>query len=139
MYVGALVATLLLVFAVLSLQFTRIPREANRDAARAVSSWFARAPRPVIMNTPHPADVRYYLRHILPRTVPERDLEQVLCSQSVATTGVIFVQQPHGVDPVNTSCLTRRGATVQVFRQWDRGLQISVWELPPRSGDSGRA
>jgi len=138
MYVGALVATLLLVFTVLSPQFTRMPREANRDAARAVSSWFAKAPRPVIMNTPHPADVRYYLRHILPRTVRARDLEQVLCSQSVTTTGVIFVQQPHGVDPVNTSCLTRRGAKVQVFRQWDRGLHISVWELPPRTGDSGR-
>jgi hypothetical protein len=133
---GAGCVALFLFSAVLSSQFTRMPREANREAARAVSRALTASQRPVVMNTEHPADIRYYLTRLSPRVVPARRLEQVLCSQSTATTGVIFVQQPYGVRRVDASCLARRGAILHMFHQWDRGLGISVWVLPPRSGDS---
>jgi hypothetical protein len=132
-YAGTLVLVSLAFFAFLSFGVTRLPPEANRDAARAIAGALSDAPRPVIVNTEIPADLRYYLGAVPLRTVPAGRLQQLLCSDSLATTGVIFVQEPYRVHLVDASCLTRRGASVQVFHQWDRGFRITVWELPPKT------
>jgi hypothetical protein len=129
-YVGTLLAISLPLFAGYALEITRMSPEADREAAGAVAVAFADARRPVITNMQHPADLRYYLGRVPLRKVPPAQLQHVLCSPSVAMSGVIFVQQPFKVRVVDTSCLTGQGASVHVFHQWDRGFRITVWELP---------
>jgi hypothetical protein len=139
-YAGSMLVIFVVVFARASVQHARMPQEANREAARAIAAALAHARRPVIFNTEDPRDILYYL----PGRVPVVDsgpdtLGRVICSQHLRTTGLIFVQQPFGVDLVDTSCLARRGATIRVFRQWGRGLRISIWELPPERSRTPRA
>ena len=133
-YTGSLVMISVFVFAVVSVQHVRQPHEANREAANAVAAALAQAERPVILNTPYPEDVLHYLPGPLPMVVvAPKTLGAFICSRHVEQTGLVFVQQPYEIDVADTSCLARRGATVRVFRQWDRGLRISVWTLPPKS------
>ncbi len=131
-YSGSLVMISVFVFAVVSVQHVRLPHEANREAANAVAAALAQAERPVILNTPYREDILHYLPGPVPMLVatPET-LTAFICSRHLEQTGLVFVQQPYEIDVADTSCLARRGATVRVFRQWDRGRRISVWTLPP--------
>jgi hypothetical protein len=133
-YTGSLVMISVVVFAIVSVQHARMPQEANREAANAVAAAMARTTRPVIFNTAHPQDILHYLPGSVPmfRAAPNT-LGAFICSRHFERTGLVFVQQPYGIDVADTSCLARRGATVRVFRQWDRGLRIAVWTLPPKS------
>jgi hypothetical protein len=140
-YSGSVIVVCVVVFAVVSVQFARMPQEANREAANAVAAALAQAPRPVIFNTAHPQDVLHYLPGGVPvlRVAPQT-LGAFICSPHLKDTGLVLVQQPFLVDVVDTSCLARRGATVRVFRQWNRGGRISVWALSPeRSSAPGAA
>jgi hypothetical protein len=131
-YAGSLVTISVFVFAVVAAQHVRLPQEANREAANTVTAALTKATRPVIFNTAHPQDILHYLSTSVPmlRTAPDT-FGGFICSSYFENTGLVFVQQPYGVDVADTSCLARRGATVRVFRQWDRGRRISVWTLPP--------
>jgi hypothetical protein len=62
-----------------------------------------------------------------------RTLTAFICSRHLEQTGLVIVQEPYEIAVADPSCLARRGGTVRVFRQWDRGRQISVWTLPPES------
>jgi hypothetical protein len=130
-YSTVLIVAGLLVFAIFASRHGRLPREANRDAAGTVSAALAVAERPVIFNTHAPDDVLYYLKGVNARRRGPGRVERTICSPALRRTGAIFVQQPFGVRTVPTACLTRYGAHVRVWRQWDRGLSISVWVLPP--------
>jgi hypothetical protein len=139
-YSGSLLVIAVSVFARLSVGHAQMPEEANRGAANAVAAALTHAARPVIFNTEHPQDILYYLHGPAPvLDAPTWKLGRFICSQHLKTTGLIFVQQPFLVDLVDTSCLARRGATLHVFRQWDRGFRIFVWELPPERSSTPRA
>jgi hypothetical protein len=87
----------------------------------------------VILNTPYREDILHYLPGPVPMLVAApKTLGTFICSRHLEQTGLVFVQQPYEIDVADTSCLARRGATVRVFRQWDRGRRISVWTLPPK-------
>jgi mannosyltransferase len=131
-YMIAAAGSALLVFAFFSVQHSRLPREANREAAGAVLRALSRGDaRPVILNTHHPDDLVYYLGDVPLLTVAPSRLEPYLCADT-RETGVIFVQQPYGVQTVDAGCLMRRGATRHIFRQSDRGRRITVWVVPSR-------
>jgi hypothetical protein len=130
-YSGALIATALLIFSAVAPRHARLPPEANREAAGTIAAALADAPRPVIFNSHDPRDVLYYLTGVRAIRPPHRQLERVICSPALRSTGAIFVEQPFGVRIVDATCLTRNGATVKVWRQWDRGGWIAVWVLPP--------
>jgi hypothetical protein len=131
-YSGSLVMISVFVFAVVSVHHVRLPHEANREAAGAVAAALAQAERPVILNTPYREDILHYLPGPVPLLVAApKSLTAFICSRHLEQTGLVFVQQPYEMAVADTSCLARRGATVRVFRQWDRGRRISVWTLPP--------
>jgi hypothetical protein len=132
-YATGLTAVALFAFIVISTRDARMPEEANREAAGAVTSALLREARPVIVNTRYPDDLLYYAKEVHPLRVAARGLERRICSPAMRKTGLIYVEQPYGIRPVNTSCLVRQGASVQMWRQWDRGGRISVWVLPPAS------
>ena len=127
------VSVVLLVFAFFSGRHSRIPEEANRKPGRRSPRLSRRHPsRPVMINTVHPNDVLYYARAVrpLPHGSTEH-LQRFICSDRSRSQGLILVQQPYGIRPVDASCLERSGATAHVFRQWDCGGRITVWQLPP--------
>jgi hypothetical protein len=130
-YSAALLAAGMLVFAVFALRHARLPQEANREAAGTIAAALKETQRPVVFNTHDPHDVLYYLHGVHALTPSHRHVERIICSPEARRTGVIFVEQPFGVRTVDTDCLEHNGARVRVWRQWDRGLSISVWVLPP--------
>jgi hypothetical protein len=126
-----LVSTAVLAFALFSARHARLPQEADREAASTVAIALKNVPRPVVLNTLHPNDVLFYLKGVHPFQVGGGNLEGEICSPATRKTGVIFVQQPFGIRPVDTSCLARHGASMHVWHQWDRGQRITVWVAPP--------
>jgi hypothetical protein len=137
-YAAVAAGIALLVFAFFAIQHARLPREANREAAAAVTQALSRGARPVVLNTHHADDLVYYMGVVPLRKVVSSRLESYLCTETTKM-GVIFVQQPYGVNPVDTACLMRLGASRHVFRQTDRGRRITVWAVPPRdSRTAGR-
>ncbi|MDX6400559.1 MAG: hypothetical protein QOF27_1165 [Gaiellaceae bacterium] len=133
-YSGSMLSIIAGLFVPSAAIVARLPEEANREAADAVAATLKNATRPVILNTEHPENILYYLpKHVAVLRAPPGGLEDFICSRRFEITGLIFVQQPFLVDLVDTSCLVRHGGKVRVFRQWGRGLRISVWEIPPEA------
>lgn len=128
-YVGMIVVIAGFISAWAAITDARLPVEANRDAARAVASALEHSRGHLVVNTHAPQDILFYLgssKGLL--TIEPSQLQRFLCSQHKMK--LVFVQQPYGVRLASTSCLVKDGATVQVFRQRDRGGRISVWTIP---------
>jgi hypothetical protein len=103
------------------------PFEANREAAAAVVAADPEGKIPVLLNTHSPDDLLYYLPRGTDLVMPGPGLEQRLCAHH--GDGVIFVEQPFRIAPVDASCLVREGATAHRFVQRGRGGKIVVWVL----------
>jgi hypothetical protein len=129
-YGGTLVASAVAIFLVVAGPAVRTPFEDNRGAAEVIAAAAAEGRPLVLVNTHAPDDLRYYLPAPIQLVRPAHDdLQQRLCA--VRDQTVIFVEQPFLVRPVDTACLSGRGAVHRRIVQRDRGGEINVWVVPP--------
>jgi hypothetical protein len=129
-YSGVVASTIAAIFFVVAKRDLTLPVEANREAAHAVAEDLSKSNGRLVIDTFHPSNLFYYLpAQKPPSMLSARRLDQMLCSPRRGS--FVLVQEPFGdVEPVNTACLAREGATVQVFGQRDFGERISVWLVP---------
>jgi hypothetical protein len=113
-------------FATIAPDVVRLPREANREAARAVEEHAPRA-TPVYALIRHPDGLDFYLDR---RAVVLR-ASQVLHRVCLSDRPVAYVMQPWGFPLVEMPCRNRRGVAFFRFRQYAQGREIDVWIVPP--------
>jgi len=124
--VVVLAAALGLRFVVLAPDVMRFPREANRDAARAV-----------LGADPPPARVLAYMRnprnleHYLGREVESLDVNDVVERVCGGPVTLAYVTQPFTLATVDVPCLARDGVVHHRFEQYARGGEMNVWIVPP--------
>ncbi len=111
-------------FATVAPDVVGLPREAHRDVAEVIE---ARPPgTPVLAYTPHPSNLAYYLG----RTVEDVDASDLVSRVCGAANAVFYVEQPYDNERVEVPCLGRTGVRRNVFRQYARGDEMSVWFVP---------
>ena len=115
-------------FTFLSVVFdvVRYPREAYRDAARAVERETAPG-TPVLAYIRNPEGLDFYLNRPV-RTLDSTDVRANVCESEEL---VAFVTQPFGIPDVEVSCLDRAGTRHLRARQYARGGEMNVWLVPP--------
>ena len=115
-------------FAFLSVLFhvVRYPREAYRDAARAVERETA-PDTPVFAYTRNTEGLDFYLDRPV-RTLDSTDVGAYVCESKEL---VAFVTQPFGIPDVEVACLDRIGTRNFRARQYARGGEMNVWLVPP--------
>jgi hypothetical protein len=112
-------------FVRVAVDVTRLPREANRDAAEIVMAEAAAGSR-IVVYTSLPRSMDFYL---------DRPVEPVK-SGGVASAAcdyqgpVALVHQPFGVKSVDVPCLRRPGVRHYRVEQYTRGNEINVWLIP---------
>jgi hypothetical protein len=125
---GLVVLTVLAIrFVAIAPDVMRLPREANRDAARVV---LAREPQvAVLIYMRNPQNLEYYLERPAVELTPDEVVTRV-CS---GTEIVAYVTQPFGIPSVEVPCLSRAGTEHHRLEQYARGDEIDVWFVPPQS------
>jgi hypothetical protein len=115
-------------FAFLSVVFdvVRYPREAYRDAARAVERDTAPG-TPILAYVRNPDGLDFYLDRPI-HTLEQADVDSSVCESEEL---VAFVTQPFGIPDVAVSCLDRVGTRHVRARQYTRGDEMNVWLVPP--------
>ena len=113
-------------FAILAPDVMRLPREANRDAARAVLDREP-PPIPVLALMRNPRNLEHYLGRSTAKP-PSKDLARRVCANE---RPVAYVMQPFGVPRIVVPCLARRGVDHLRFEQYARGGELNVWFVPP--------
>jgi hypothetical protein len=126
--------TSILVLAVVALRFAtiapdvmRYPREAHREAARAIAG-YAPPRSPVFAYLHNPSDLAYYLDRPV-AALEHEDVVAAVCGNDIT---VAYVMQPFAVAPVDVPCLDRTSTRHFRFRQYTRGDEMNVWIVPPR-------
>ena len=109
------------------LEVSRLPREANKDAARLIH---AEAPAGARIY-PHmavPRTLGFYLREPLERAPDQSDVRAICASLDP----IVLVDQPFRIAPLRVPCLGRAGVRHYRFEQYARGGEINVWLVPRR-------
>jgi hypothetical protein len=120
------IALLAMRFVTIAPEVVRLPREANRDAARFIEQQTSRK-SPVLVYTLLPEGLAFYLdRPTQPLTASTVALR--VCS---APQPIVYVMQPMTIKLVDVPCLDRPGVRRTRFRQYARGGEIDVWLVPP--------
>jgi hypothetical protein len=123
---GVVVVLLAGRFATLAPDVVRLPREANRDAARAIEAH--EPPRlPVLVHMRNPRNLAHYLGRPPAELAPDEAADRI-CTSSGA---VVYVTQPFGIATVEVPCLARDGVRHVRLEQYARGGRIDVWVVPP--------
>ncbi len=104
----------------------RYPREAYRDAARAVERDTAPG-TPILAYVRNPEGLDFYLDRPI-RMLEQADVDTAVCESEEL---VAFVTQPFGIPDVEVSCLDRAGTRHFRARQYARGGEMNVWLVPP--------
>ena len=104
----------------------RYPREAYRDAARAVERETLPS-TPILAYVRNPEGLYFYLDRPI-RALDSSDVDTTVCDSQEL---VAFVTQPFGIPDVEVSCLDRVGARHFRARQYARGGEMNVWLVPP--------
>ena len=125
---GLVVLTVLAIrFVAIAPDVMRLPREANRDAARVV---LAREPQvPVLIYMRNPQNLEYYLERPAVELTPDEVVTRVCSGNEI----VAYVTQPFGIPSVEVPCLSRAGTEHHRLEQYARGDEIDVWFVPPQS------
>lgn len=128
--VGTLAAALLVGLATLSFvavvrDVLRYPREAYRDAARAIGR--APASAPVLVYLRNAEGLDFYVERPL-RVLEPDEVPAAVCA---GRRQVIYVTQPFGIPHVEVPCLDRPGVELHRLRQYTRGDELNVWIVPP--------
>jgi hypothetical protein len=102
----------------------RHPREAHRDAARAILASTSRM-TPVFAYMTRPSALEFYLGR--PVTRPTSPSDPEVCDRREP---VVLVVQPWVLPPAAFPCMSRAGTAHLRFEQYARGGEIGVWIIP---------
>ena len=123
---AALVGIVAFTFLSVVFDVVRYPREAYRDAARAVERDTAPG-TPILAYVRNPEGLDFYLDRPV-RTLEQSEVDPAVCESEEL---VAFVTQPFGIPDVEISCLDRAGTRHVRARQYARGGEMNVWLVPP--------
>ena len=123
---AAIVGIVAVTFLSVVFDVMRYPREAYRDAARAVERETLPS-TPVLAYVRNPEGLDFYLDRPI-RALDSSDLGATVCDSAEL---VAFVTQPFGIPEAQVPCLDRVGTRHFRARQYARGGEMNVWLVPP--------
>ena len=109
------------------LEISRLPREANKDAAMLIHAEAPAGAR-IYPHMAAPRTLAFYLQKPLERAPAQSDVRAICASRDP----VVLVDQPFRIEPLSVPCLGRAGVRHYRFEQYARGDEINVWLVPPR-------
>ena len=110
-----------------TIEISRLPREANKDAAMLIRAEAPPSAR-IYAAMVEPRTLAFYLQEPLERRPAQSDV-RIMCG---SLDPVVLVYQPLHVQPLRVPCLDRSGVRHYRIEQYDRGDEINVWLVPPR-------
>lgn len=124
---GAVVAIgiVTVAFASVASDVLRYPREAYKDAARAIEREDESIP--VLAYLRNEEGLELYLDRPFRALEPE-NVAGAVCANEAP---VFFVTKPFGIREVELPCLDRPGTRLRRFPQYARGNRMDVWFVPP--------